>query len=106
MLKPKMPVRVLNPLRITVQISANANRNEIIGWQDNRLKIRIKAPAVEGRANDAVVRFLAEQLGIRRREICIERGTTSTIKVIAFASQDVESLREKLGRPLQSSGAG
>jgi len=61
--------------KITVQTSPNAGRNEIIGWQGERLKIKVKAHAVDGQANEDLRRFLADLLEIHLTEITIERGT-------------------------------
>ena len=52
--------------KLPVQISANAGQNQIVGWQGDRLKIKVKAPAVDGRANEELRRFLAERLEIHR----------------------------------------
>ena len=59
---------------ITVQVTANAPRDEIIGRRDGRLKIKVKASAVEGMANEHLLRFLLGRLGVHRREISIEHG--------------------------------
>ena len=59
--------------KIDVRISANAGRNEIVGWQGGQLKIKVKAPAVEGKANEELLRFLAERLQLHRRAVEIER---------------------------------
>jgi len=82
--------------KITVQITANASRNEIVGWQGERLKIKVKAPAVEGKANEELLRFLAERLEVHRREIHIERGETSKTKLICIAGMDEAAFHEKL----------
>jgi len=89
-----------------VQISANAGHNEIVGWHGERLKIKIKAPAFEGKANEALLRFLADQFGIHRRDIRIERGNASTIKLLAFESLDEPTLMEKLTVRTRSSKPG
>ena len=87
------------PFKITVKISANAKKNEIIGWQGEQLKIKIKAPAVEGKANAELVKFLAKQSGVHQKEITIEHGETSTTKLLAFHSIDQAGFYEKLGLP-------
>jgi len=92
-----MPVM---PLKIDVRITANAGRNEIVGWQGGRLKIKVKAPAVEGKANEELLRFLAERLQVRRREIGIERGETAKSKVIWVEGIDEAQLGERLGGDL------
>ena len=68
-----------------------------MGWQGDRLKIKIKAPAVEGKANEEVLQFLAERLQVRRREIGIDRGETAKAKVIWVEGIDQAQLSERLG---------
>ena len=83
-------------LKIDVWITANAGRNEVIGWRDGRLKIKVKAPAVEGKANEELLRFLAERLQVRRREIGIERGETAKSKLIWVEGIDQAQFFERL----------
>ena len=51
-----------------------------------RLKIRVAAPAVEGRANDALVAFLAASFGVPRRNVALIRGETGRRKTLRVAS--------------------
>lgn len=83
--------------KLSVQISANAGRNEIVGWKGDRLKIKVRAPAVDGKANEELLRFLAERLEIHRAEITIVRGTTSKTKVLSIERLDEEMFCKRLG---------
>ena len=83
--------------KLPVQISANAGQNQIVGWQGDRLKIKVKAPAVDGRANEELRRFLAERLEIHRAEITIERGSASKTKLLSIEGLDEEMLCKRLG---------
>lgn len=65
------------------------------GLHGERLKVRIAAPAVDGRANDALERYLAEALGVPRRAVRVVKGERSRDKVIA-----VEDPGAKPGRLL------
>ncbi len=73
---------------IDVQITANASRSEIVGWLGGRLKIKVKAPAVEGKANAELLRFLAERLEIRANQLRIVRGETARMKTIEIEGVD------------------
>jgi uncharacterized protein len=84
-------------LTLPVRITANASRNEIVGWQCERLKIKIKAPAVEGKANQELLRFLAGWLDVRQSDIQILRGETSRTKLLSVGI-DEDVLRSKLGK--------
>jgi len=81
-----------------VQISANAPRSEIVGWMGERLKIKIKAPAVEGKANAELLRFLSECLDVRQNCVHILRGDTAKIKLISIDGVEPSQLHEKFGQ--------
>jgi len=65
-----------------VRIVPRAARSEACGVHGDGLKIRLQAPPVEGRANRALVDFLAAELGVRRSRISIVAGETSRTKRI------------------------
>jgi len=74
-----------NPVKLRVKATPNARSNEMLGWeQDPRvgqvLRLRIAAPPVEGRANEAIRGFLAETLGLSKSQVLLEKGDTSRIK--------------------------
>jgi uncharacterized protein (TIGR00251 family) len=69
-------------LVLQVVVQPGAKQDEIAGMHGERLKLRIKAPAIEGRANDHLVEFLAELFGVSRAAIRIVRGTTSRMKTV------------------------
>jgi uncharacterized protein (TIGR00251 family) len=83
-------------MTINVQITANASRNEVVGWIDGRLKIKVKAPAVEGKANAELLRFLAERLDLRPNRLQIVRGGTARRKTIEIEGVTEDFLRERL----------
>jgi uncharacterized protein (TIGR00251 family) len=83
-------------LSLTVQITPNARRSEVIGWIGDRLKIKIKAPAVEGKANAELQRFLGNWLAVRSGDITIVRGETGRIKVLRIAGVSEAALAEKV----------
>lgn len=70
---------------LKVHIQPGAKRNEIVGQYGDAIKIRLKAPPVEGRANEALINFLAEKLRIPKSSITIIRGHTSRQKVLSIA---------------------
>ena len=69
-------------LRLQVLVGPNARKSEIIGVQDGALKIKLQAQPVEGKANEALVRFLAERLDLPRKAIELTRGATSRNKTV------------------------
>lgn len=69
-------------MKLSVKISPNAKRSEIVGLKDGVLKIKIAAPAVDGKANAELVRFLAETLKVPKSRIVILKGETSRNKLV------------------------
>lgn len=67
-------------LRIAVQIMSNAGRSEVAGEIEGALKIRLKALPIEARANDALVKFMADKLGVSKSRVSITHGLTSRLK--------------------------
>ena len=59
-----------------------ASKNEVVGLHDGCLKLRITAPPVEGAANEAVIRLVAESLGIPRRQVRLVTGSTGRRKIL------------------------
>jgi uncharacterized protein (TIGR00251 family) len=73
---------------LSVQISPNASRSEVVGWIGDKLKIKIKAPAVEGKANAELLRFVAEKAGVRPNRVTILRGEISRAKVLQIDADE------------------
>ena len=82
----------LPPVTLTVQTTPNAPRSQIVGWQGDRLKIKVKAPAVEGKANAELIRFLAESFGIRSHAVTLVRGDTARLKVVRIDGVEMADL--------------
>jgi uncharacterized protein (TIGR00251 family) len=61
-------------LILFVRLQPRASRNEIIAEQDGRLKIRLTAPPVEGKANTALRKFLAKTFGVANQQVTLETG--------------------------------
>lgn len=72
-------------LVLTLHVQPGAARTEIAGMHGDALKIRLAAPPVEGRANDALRRYLADAFGVALRDVVIEHGETSRRKVVRIA---------------------
>jgi hypothetical protein len=74
-------------LLLHCHIQPNASRTEIAGLHGERLKIRLAAPPVEGKANDALVRFLAGRLGVPGSAVSIVRGQSGRRKTVRIEQQ-------------------
>jgi len=78
---------------LEVKVSPNAPRSEIIGWLGDALKVKIKAPPVEGRANAALCELLAEKLGLPKRAVAVITGETASRKRVRIAGLDLATVR-------------
>src|SRR6516164_1779876 len=74
------PVAKERPVSISVKAVPRAARDEIVGWLDGALKIRIAAPPADGRANAALETLLAATLGLRRSAVRVAAGHGSARK--------------------------
>lgn len=79
-----------------VRVQPGASRNEIVGVQQDELKIRISAPPVKGKANRALVQFLAEQLEVRRSQVEILSGHATRRKTIHIIGKGTQNKLQKL----------
>lgn len=70
--------------RLRVRVVPRAQRTEAMGLQGTALKVRLKAPPVDGKANAALLAWLADVLGIRAADLEIASGQRSRDKVIAI----------------------
>jgi len=61
--------------------------NEIVGVQGDALKIKINAPPVKGKANKALIDFLAKEFGMKKSEIEIMSGHTNRVKTIKIVGE-------------------
>ena len=77
---------------ILVRVTPNGRRSEVIDTAGNRLRIRLAAPAVEGRANDELTRLLSALFGVRRSAVRIVAGARAREKTVVI--RDVERLPE------------
>jgi hypothetical protein len=80
-----------------VKVQPGAAKNEIVGVQGDALKIKTNAPPVNGKANKALINFLAKELGVRTSEVEIISGHTSRIKKINVIGQGTK-IEKKLQR--------
>ena len=82
--------------RLKLRIVPNARRNEVTGEHGDAVKIKIAAPALEGKANEAVLEFIAEKLGLHRRDITLIAGEKSRDKLIEIAGLEAAEARARL----------
>ncbi len=87
--------------RIAVQVSPNAKRSEIVPGEGDALRIRLQAQPIDGKANEALIRFIAQKLGLPRRQIAISHGLTAKRKLLFIAAPEytAEEIEKQLKAP-------
>ena len=74
-----------NQITLRLRILPNARRCGIEGvWNESHLKIVLTAPPVDGKANEALVAFMAEALGVRKSAVTLTSGMTGRIKTVVI----------------------
>jgi uncharacterized protein len=82
--------------RLEVYIQPRASKSEVAGLHDGVIKIRIAAPAVENAANEALIEFVAEALGVSKRSVQVVSGRTSRRKVLEIDGVTKAAIAAKL----------
>jgi uncharacterized protein (TIGR00251 family) len=83
--------------QIRVRLRPRANRNELIGMRDGVLQARVTAPPVDGKANRALCKLVAERLGVAPSRVSVARGEKSREKLIRVEGIDAGALRDAIG---------
>jgi len=85
--------------RLALRVQPRAARDEVLGWRDGVLRVRVTAPPVDGDANAAVLALLARALGVRPAAVRLARGERGRDKVVTVAGlTDAEVQRRLRGR--------
>lgn len=88
-------------MRLALRVQPGAKRNAVLArMPGGEWKVAVAAPAVEGRANEAVVEFLGELLGVRRRQVTLARGASSRTKVFEIEGLDEAAAVARLEKAL------
>ncbi len=74
---------------LTLHVQPGAKHSEVAGLHGDALKIRLAAPPIEGRANEALLRFIAEQFAVPLRNVELLRGAQSRHKMVKVSGSTV-----------------
>ena len=81
---------------LKLRVVPNARRSEVVGDYGEAIKLKIAAPAVDGKANEALLEYVADQLGVSRRALELVSGDKSRDKAIAVEGLDLSEVRSRL----------
>jgi uncharacterized protein (TIGR00251 family) len=84
---------------IWVHVIPNAKVDQVVGEHGDAIKIKLRAPAIEGKANTALRRFLTEKLSIPQRVVVLEHGERSRDKLIRIDGLSDGDIRQRLLEP-------
>jgi len=92
--------------KISLRVYPRATRNEVVGFTDGVLQVRVAAPPVKGQANKELIAFLSQTLAVGKGALTIVKGHTSRSKVIAIDGLSQEDIMKRLSpKPFSSGGA-
>ncbi len=79
-----------------IQVIPNASRAGLAGIQDGIIKVKVSAPPVEGAANEACIKLLAKELGLKKSQMEISSGAKSRKKTVMIKDIDKTELETKI----------
>lgn len=82
---------------LSVRLRPRAGSDALEGWRDEVLQARVAAPPVDGKANRALCRLVAGELGVAPSRVTLVRGERGRDKVLRVAGVDATVVRERLG---------
>lgn len=77
-------------ITLTLHVQPGAKRSEIVGLHGEALKIKLAAPPIEGRANEALLKFIADLFVVPLRNTELKQGGQSRHKVVAITGSLIE----------------
>lgn len=81
---------------IEIRLQPRGGRDQVVGERDGAVLIRISAPPVDGKANAALIAFVAKTMGVPKSAVSIVRGETSRSKVIRVDGRNPADVRAAL----------
>ena len=84
-------------VRLRLRVQPRASRDEVAGVAGDAIRVRLTAPPVEGAANEALVRFLADRRAISRSSVALVSGRTGRSKLVEVSGLTAEEASRRLG---------
>ena len=82
--------------RLAIKAIPNAPRSAVAGWLGDTLKVKVHAPALEGRANEELCEFLAETLKVHHRAVTLVQGDKSRQKIVQIEGLGLAEVKARL----------
>ena len=87
------------PSYLMVRVTPRASRDELTGWRAGILQVRLRAPPVDGKANEALRRLIADRLNITHTQIEIVSGASARTKRLQIEGLGSEEVAHRLNAP-------
>ena len=81
---------------LAIRVQPRARRTEVAGEREGAVVIRVSAPPVDGRANEAVCRLIAERVGVPKSAVRVVRGHTGRDKQVRVDGVSADQVRRRL----------
>ena len=81
---------------LKVHVTAGAREDALVGWRGDVLRLRVRAAAERGRANEAALKLLAQRLGLAANQLSLARGAASRDKLVFIDGLSEDEVRQAL----------
>lgn len=88
-------------VQLRIDASPGSRRNEIGGWHEGALKVAVTQIPEQGKANKAILKLLAKELGLKKSQVTLTSGETSRKKTILVTQISVADLSERISKSTQ-----
>lgn len=85
-------------MKLQIKVIPSSSKDCIVGWLEDTLKIKVKAPPDKGKANKAVINVLEKTLSLPKGSINIDSGLTSCLKIINIDVENDSIINKKLAQ--------
>ncbi len=85
-----------NGVLLPIHAQPGSRRNEIVGEHDGRLKIAVTQVAEKGKANKAIIKLLAKELGVSKSQLEITAGETASKKTVQISDVNFENMSDQI----------
>jgi len=83
---------------LKVHLTPRSAKESVGGLHGDALQIKVKAPPVKGRANEALIKFLSRRLGLPRNKLTLRAGSTSRTKILHIESMSIAEVALRLNQ--------
>ena len=83
-----------NGILLRIKAVPNSSKNEVCGLYDDALKVKIKAPAVENKANEELVKFFSKLFKVPKSSVSLKSGDTSKLKTLYINGCTIDKIKD------------